>query len=67
MRSCKRVVIDSTTVEAKRGGEEVGYDGFKHRKGTKIHVIVDEESKPIAVAISPGNIHDSKMFNLTIR
>jgi len=29
----------------------------------KIHVIVDEGSKPIAVAISPGNIHDSKMFN----
>jgi len=53
-------------VEAK-GGEEIGYDGFKHRKGTKVHVIVDEGSKPIAVAISPGNIHDSKMFNLTIR
>jgi transposase len=32
-----------------------------------MHVIVDEESKPISVAISPGNIHDSKMFNLTIR
>jgi transposase len=29
----------------------------------KIHVIVDEGSKPIAAAISPGNIHDSKMFN----
>jgi transposase len=36
-------------------------------RGTRIHVIVDEESKPIAVALSPGNIHDSKMFNLTIR
>jgi hypothetical protein len=33
----------------------------------KIHVIVDEGSKPISVATSPGNIHNSKMFNLTIR
>jgi len=30
----------------------------------KIHVIVDEGSKPIAVAISLGNTHNSKMFNL---
>jgi hypothetical protein len=30
----------------------------------KIHVIVDEGLKPISVAISPGNTHDSKMFNL---
>jgi hypothetical protein len=30
----------------------------------KIHVIVDEGSKPISVAISPGNTHNSKMFNL---
>jgi hypothetical protein len=37
---------------------------IQHRKGTKIHVIVDEGSKPIAVALSPGNTHDSKMFNL---
>jgi transposase len=46
-----------------KGGEELGYDGFKHRKGTKIHAIVDEYSKPIAVAISPRNTHDSKIFN----
>ena len=39
----------------------MGYDGFKHRRGTKIHVIVDGGSKP--TAISPGNMHNSKMFN----
>jgi len=60
MRGYGCVAIDSTTVEAKRG---VGYDGFKHRMGMKIHAVVDEESKPIAVALSPGNTHDSKMFN----
>jgi len=33
----EEVSVDSSTVEAKkRGGEVVGYDGFKHRKGSKI-------------------------------
>ncbi|MDT7877836.1 MAG: transposase [Candidatus Caldarchaeales archaeon] len=38
----------------------VGYDGFKHRKGTKIHVCVDRDSMPLSIAIGPGNEHDSK-------
>jgi transposase len=41
----------------------IGYDGFKHRKGTKVHVAVDEEAKPIALTLSPGNTHDSKASN----
>jgi transposase len=45
MRRCERLAIDSITVEAKGGGE-VGYDGFKRRKGAKIHVVVDEGLKP---------------------
>jgi hypothetical protein len=33
----EEVSVDSSTVEAKKeGGEVVGYDGFKHRKGSKI-------------------------------
>jgi transposase len=38
----------------------VGYDGFKHRKGTKIHVCVDRDSMPLSIAIGPGNEHDSR-------
>jgi hypothetical protein len=31
------VYVDSSTVDAKKErGELVGYDGFKHRKGSKI-------------------------------
>jgi hypothetical protein len=33
----------------------------------KIHVIVDEGLKPIAVAISPGKTHNSKCSTYTIR
>ena len=38
----------------------IGYDGFKHRKGSKIHVCVDEDSMPLNFTIGPGNEHDSK-------
>ena len=38
----------------------MGYDGFKNRKGTKIHVCVDRDSMPLSIIIGPGNEHDSK-------
>jgi transposase len=41
-------------------GEVVGYDGFKHRKGTKIHAVVDPSSKPLYFTVGPGNEHDSR-------
>jgi hypothetical protein len=36
-------------------GELVGYDGFKHRKGTKIHACVNRDSMPLRIVIGPGN------------
>ena len=54
------VSVDSSTVEAKKGGELVGYDGFKHRKGTKIHACVNKDSMLLRIAIGPGNEHDSR-------
>ena len=44
----------------RRLGELVGYDGFKRRKGSKIHVCVDRESMPLNVSIGLGSEHDSK-------
>ena len=40
------VAVDSSTFEAKKRGELIGYDGFKHRKSSKIDVVVDEGSCP---------------------
>jgi hypothetical protein len=37
-----------------------GYDEFKHRKGSKIHAVVDSSSMPLYLAIIPGNEHDSR-------
>ncbi|MEM1990577.1 MAG: transposase, partial [Candidatus Bathyarchaeia archaeon] len=41
----------------------IGYDGFKHRRGSKIHVCVDEHSMPLSIALGPGNEHDSKRID----
>ena len=38
----------------------MGYDGFKHRKGTKIHAVVDQSSIPLYFTVGPGNEHDSR-------
>jgi hypothetical protein len=38
----------------------VGYDGFKNRKGSKIHEVVDQSSKPIYFTVGLGNEHDSR-------
>jgi transposase len=43
----------------------VGFDGHKKVKGTKIHAAVTEGSLPVAVAISPANIHEgTKLISL---
>jgi hypothetical protein len=37
----------------------VGYDGSKHRKGTKIHAYVNKNSI-LSTVIGTGNEHDSR-------
>ncbi|MEM1574205.1 MAG: transposase [Candidatus Methanomethylicaceae archaeon] len=41
----------------------IGYDGFKHKKGSKINVCVDENSIPLSISLGNGNEHNSKRFN----
>jgi transposase len=57
---CPEVVaVDGTTIEAGKGeGEMVGYDGHRHRKGSKVHVAVTAESLPLSIVIGPGDEHD---------
>jgi len=38
----------------------VGYDGFKHRKGAKIHPCIDRDSIAPSIAIGAENEHDSR-------
>jgi len=55
-------VVDSTSVETRKG-EIVGYDGYRHRKGSKVQVAVSGESLPLSIATCYGNEHDSKGFH----
>ncbi|MEM2153210.1 MAG: hypothetical protein QXR81_07395 [Candidatus Nezhaarchaeales archaeon] len=41
----------------------IGYDGFKHRKASKIYVCVDENSMPLSIALGLGNGHNSKRID----
>jgi hypothetical protein len=43
-----------------KGGRQVGYDGHKHIKGTKIHAVATKESLPVAVVIGPANQHEGR-------
>jgi transposase len=54
---------DGTTTPAKKGGDNVGYSGYKHFKSEKIIAIVDRNVKVISPFITaPGNRHESPLF-----
>ncbi len=59
------LMIDATIVKAHRsaGGAKGGASahGIGRSKGgrtTKIHAVTDEKGRPLALAVTPGNMHD---------
>jgi hypothetical protein len=44
----------------RKKGEGVGIDGHKKRKGTKVHVLVNEDGLPLSVVVGTGNEHDCR-------
>ena len=52
--------VDSSTVAAKKGGQQIGFDGHKKTKGSKIHVTVTPQCLPIAIDLGSGNEHESR-------
>ena len=54
---------DGTSTVAKKGGDNIGYNGHKHMKGDKIAAFCDRFCNVIAPFVTaPGNRHESKMF-----
>ena len=45
---------------------DIGYDGNKKIKGIKISAVTEKKGLPLAIFISPANIHDSKLYLPTI-
>ncbi len=54
------VIIDSRSCRSAPSCFGRGIDGGKKIKGIKIHLAVDKYGFPLAIDISPGNVHDSK-------
>ena len=52
-------IFDSRTLQSSvESGERAGYDGHKHKRGSKIHLAVDTLGELLALHVSPANIQD---------
>jgi transposase len=52
-------IFDSTTRQSTlESGHRAGYDGYKRRKGSKIHLTVDTLGELLAVLVTPADAQD---------
>jgi Transposase DDE domain len=54
------VVIDSRTCRSAPTCFARGVDGGKRIRGLKLHLAVDKHGFPLALDVSPGNVHDTR-------
>jgi transposase len=54
------VVLDSRSCRSAPSCFERGVDGGKKIKGIKVHLGVEKYGIPLAIAVSPANVHDTK-------
>ena len=52
-------VIDSRTLQSTpESGKRAGYDGYKRRKGSKVHISVDTLGHLLALYVTPADVQD---------
>ena len=55
----RRAALDSRTLRATpESGERAGYDGAKHKQGSKLHMAVDTLGHLLALHVTPANADD---------
>ena len=57
---CRRPVNRQQHSCCQKRGQEIGYDGHKKVKGSKVHAAVTSSSLPVAIDLGPGNEHESR-------
>jgi transposase len=59
---------DGTSTVAKAGGDNIGYNGYKHHKGDKVIAICDRNRNVIAPLVAaPGNASEMKLLPDSLR
>ncbi len=52
-------IFDSRKLQSSvESGARAGYDGHKHKRGSKVHIAVDTLGELLALHVSPANIGD---------
>src|SRR5260221_11971855 len=63
----ERASLDSASVPAPGGGEQIGPNPTDRAKsGSKRHIVVDRNGIPLAVTQSAANVHASRMVEATV-
>jgi hypothetical protein len=58
-----RASPDSTSIRAKRGGEQTGPNPTDRGKaGSKHHVLVERQGVPLALQLAAANVHDPRLL-----
>ena len=59
--------IDASLVSSPQFQDATGYSGKHKKTGTKISLVVDHNGIPLGMEVVPGNIHDLKCAETTVR
>lgn len=55
------IILDGRTIQSMpESGARAGYDGYKKKKGSKVHVAVDTLGNLLAVMVTPANAQERK-------
>lgn len=55
----RTAILDSRTIQSTpESGSRAGYDGYKRRKGSKVHLAVDTLGQLLALLVTPANEQD---------